>query len=141
MRGTASILRRELVCLVALLGLALIGGCQSVTDGAKAEFSKSNTCPLDRVELRERPELKASDFKKKATPPDEIAADPARLKMWEQKQQQDTARDANDGLGTFVELRGCDQHAYYRCERSQKHPARMDCSDTEDNAGTVKSAF
>jgi len=56
---------------IALLSLV---GCQSVGEGAKQEFSKDNTCPLDRIEMRERPELKPSSLEGPSTPPADIAA-------------------------------------------------------------------
>jgi hypothetical protein len=125
--------RTSMWLLVSVLG-ALVG-CQSVIDGAKEEFSKSNTCPLDRVEARERPELKASSFTAKQKPPADIAADPSRLKMWQE--QQERSRTAGDGIGSIAEARGCGKQAFYRCSRSQKHAHIMNCSIERDETGTV----
>jgi hypothetical protein len=99
----------------AFVMLAL-SGCQSVADGAKEDFSRGNTCPIERVEARARPELKPSQFRRKATPAADISADPGRLKMWQDKQAADAAY--NDDYHQIVEVRGCGQHEFYEC----RHP-------------------
>lgn len=95
------------------VGLLLLCGCQSVTDGAKEQFSKENTCPLDRVETRARTELKPSQFGKAGTPPRDIASDPGRLQLWRAEQAKLAAND--DSWGQIVEARGCDAHVFYEC--------------------------
>ena len=113
----------------------MLGGCQSLTDGAKEEFSKSNSCPLDRVEVRARPELTSSSFKAKSKPPADIAADPGRLKMWQEKEE--ASRTSSDGLGAIAEARGCGKQAFYRCYRSTKHASQMICFAETDETGTI----
>ncbi|MGH7270265.1 MAG: hypothetical protein ACREJX_08590 [Polyangiaceae bacterium] len=39
----------------AFVALVLLSGCQSLADGAKEQFSRDNTCPLDRVVSFEPP--------------------------------------------------------------------------------------
>jgi len=83
--------------------------------GAKNDFSKSNSCPLDRVEVRARTDIKPSDVMYKAPPPKDVAADPARLAMW-QKQQNDNAQHDDSGY-SMMEAKGCDKTSLLRCHR------------------------
>jgi hypothetical protein len=79
----------SIVC-VALGQLA----CQALTEGAKSDFSTSFTCPIERVEVRARPELRPSHWFKPKTPPSEVASDPGRLTMW--RDEQDRLRTSGD---------------------------------------------
>ncbi|HEY1692675.1 MAG TPA: serine/threonine-protein kinase [Polyangiaceae bacterium] len=85
--------------------------------GAKAEFSKRYTCPLSRVELRERPDIDVATFEAPParTPPKDIAADPGRLAVW--KANQPKPRDNGD---TIFEMTGCGHHLLWGCRRGQK---------------------
>ena len=56
----------------ALATLLSLSGCQSVTDGAKEQFSRTNSCPIDRVEARPREELKLSTFSTSLANPPQI---------------------------------------------------------------------
>jgi hypothetical protein len=106
---------RHALCTLAVFAALLAGGCKNVVEGAKDEFSKEFTCPLDRVEARARPELHRSDLESQPTPPKDIAADPARLKMWQEQQAKvNAARDSQDDI---VELRGCGHQVLYACHR------------------------
>lgn len=109
--------------------LVVFCGCQSVGDGAKEQFSKDNTCPLDRVEVRERGELKPSQFTKPHDAPADIAADPGRLKVWRDEQARLAAND--DNWGRIVEARGCDKHVFYACGHPTKSSdgKRWSCSE------------
>lgn len=106
--------------------LVFLCACQSVTDGAKESFSSEKTCPLARVEARERPELKPSQFDKSDPPPD-VAADPGRLQMW--RDEHKATADKDDMLGQIVEVRGCDKHVFYNCVHptSSSNGARWMC--------------
>ena len=123
------------VLFVALVALVALVGCQSLLDGAKETFANENTCPVERVEARERSDLRSSSFRASRTPPKDVAADPARLKMWQDKEE--TSRTSSDHLGSIVEVRGCEKHKFYRCYRSSQHASRMNCSEERDATGTV----
>jgi hypothetical protein len=125
----------SLKAVAAISALAALVGCQSLLDGAKETFSNENTCPIERVEARERPELKASSFKAKRTPPADIAADPGRLAMWQK--QEEASHTSSDGLGSIAEVRGCGKRAFYRCYRSSKQAHRMHCVSERDETGTI----
>jgi hypothetical protein len=86
--------------------------CQRLSDGAKEKFSAAFTCPLDRVEVRARPDLYPGDGFKARNPPSEIASDPGRLKLWQT--QQDQLRSYSDGYQIY-EARGCGNQSLYEC--------------------------
>ncbi len=94
--------------------LCLVVGCEhSVTDDAKEYFSAENTCPLERVEARERTDLKDSTFRTTA-PPKDVAADPGRLAMWHEQQA------SRDRVYRIVQVRGCDKHVVYECRPARR---------------------
>jgi len=116
-------LRLAFASTIALVALA---GCQSLSDGAKETFSQENTCPADRVEVRERPELKASSFTTGTSqPPADIAADPERLKMWQKEQRERLERNDNNGH-KYAQARGCGKTVLYDCRgpTNQDRPQR-----------------
>jgi hypothetical protein len=92
--------------------------CQSLDEGAKGDFSQAFTCPIDRVEVRARPELHPSDWLKPRSPSSEVASDPGRLKMWQD--EQDRLRAAGDKYHSIYEARGCGHEALYECGRSSR---------------------
>jgi hypothetical protein len=104
--------------VVAPTLLVVFAACQSLGDGAKETFSQANSCPLDRVEARERPDLKTPSARA-PDPPADIAADPARLRMW-QEQQADRAARSDTGHH-FVEARGCGKSVLYDCRPPTNH--------------------
>lgn len=112
MRG----MRRTSLAAAAWVALLCVAGCQSLTEGAKETFSQENMCPLDRVEARERPELTSASVKPPgppAVPPPEIAADPARLKMWRDQRAEAAAR--RDLGHHYAQARGCGKTVLYDC--------------------------
>lgn len=110
---------------VAVTGL-VVAACQSYESGAKESFSKSHTCPLDRIQVMARPELKPSMLQPKSEPPPEIKADAARRKMWEDKEAETTAK--SDGYCEMWEAKGCDKHELLCCYRPGKKADRVNCS-------------
>ena len=105
--------RRTASMIVA--SVTLLMGCENLDADAKRSFSSSNSCPLDRVESRERPELHPSMLAPSAQPPAEVARDPERLALWQQ--QQAKSRAADDRNQTVFEVRGCNHEQLYRCHR------------------------
>ncbi len=116
--GTTLVTLLVLFALAAPPAIGLIG-CQSISDGAKATFSHDNTCPLERVEARERPDLRQASFSDSprlpSTPPPDIANDPSRLKMWQEEQSKKAHSDDDHHI---IEARGCDKHVFYDCRHS-----------------------
>ncbi len=111
--------------LVAAVGQV---ACQSLSDGAKETFSKSFTCPIDRVEVRARPELHPSDWFKPRKPPTDIAADPERLKMWQA--EQDKLRTVWDPYHSIYEARGCGHQSLFECGKAGRGSSRSwSCSE------------
>lgn len=106
--------------LVTAVSASLLLGCQSRVTVARETFSKSKSCPLDRVTARERPDLSAYDviFGKRATPPPEVAKDPARLALWQK--QQDESRRAWDAAQSVVEVEGCGERALAMCSSRKR---------------------
>jgi hypothetical protein len=108
----------------ALLAALLVCGCDSVVDGSKREFSREFTCPVDRVAAHPRPELHPSGLEH-GTPPREIAADPGRLRMWQDQQAKLFGdRDSRDDI---IELTGCGHHVLYGCHRFNGRFNRFFC--------------
>jgi hypothetical protein len=106
---------------VACLGVVLMAfglACESLGDGARADFSKSFTCPLDRVEVRARPELRPSDWLERRIPPSEVASDPGRLRMWQDEQEK--LRTSVDKYHSIYEARGCGHQVLYECGRATR---------------------
>jgi hypothetical protein len=128
-------MRPGVTCLLAL-GFALLGGCTNVVDGSKEEFSRSYTCPIDRIEAHARPDLRPSDLDPRK-PPRDIAADPDRLKMWEADRKR--ATEYEDSRDSLVELRGCGHQVLYACHRF-KNGNKFMCSSKEYPPG-VKAAW
>ena len=48
-----------------------------------------------------------------ASPPADIAADPGRLKMWQDERAE--SREHTDYSRHIVEVRGCGKHVFYEC--------------------------
>jgi hypothetical protein len=112
-----------------LLVLALpsgLVGCQSKEGGAREKFSQELTCPAERVEVRERSDLKPSMLYPQVSPPPDIAADPGRLAMWKAEQEK---RDENaDEACDLFEARGCNQQSLVCCRRHSKRWNEVSCS-------------
>ncbi len=108
--------------LAAGLACALgLGACASLGDGAAAQFSQRYTCPETHMRVVRRSDLDAAAVvrlwhaetgTKPATPPADVAADPARLALWEQQRAQ-----ALDSLaaGDAFEISGCGHHELTVC--------------------------
>jgi len=106
-----------------LLAALAAGGCKSLEKGAREEFSRRYSCPEDRVEVRRRADVKAYDlvFSRlaPARPPDDVAADPARLAVWE-KDEREKRETWNSSWAVF-EARGCGHESLQSCS----HPSAM----------------
>jgi hypothetical protein len=133
--------RMRLAGVGMLIVLALSqGACQSFDDGAKTTFSKSFTCPAERIEARARPDLRPSEWLKGRKPSSEIASDPDRLGMWQKEQDQRLAYE--DGHYWMYEARGCGHEVLYECYRPRKSVntlvSQVSCSEREYLADMAK---
>ncbi len=108
--------------LATLVVAVCLGACQSLSEGARSDFATSFTCPLDRVEVRSRPELHPSDWFEPRRPPSEVASDSARLRMWQDEQER--LRTIEDKYHSIYEARGCGHQALYECGRSTRGSSR-----------------
>jgi hypothetical protein len=113
-----------LLLLVLALSTSLVG-CQSKEAGAREKFSKEFTCPAERVEVRERSDLKPSMLRAQVPPPPDVAADPARLAMW--KAEEETNNENADQMCDMLEARGCNQQSLVCCRRHTKRINEVSC--------------
>ena len=102
--------------LVALVVAAASMGCESLDDEARDDFAAEFSCPMNRVEVRPRPDIDGytAVHGKAPAPPAEIAKDPGRLAVW----QKDLDERRSHNYGTVYEVRGCSHGKLYTCSRS-----------------------
>jgi len=114
--------------LLAPLLAASLGGCKSQEEQARDEFSEEFSCPASRIEVRELEGVTPYDVRQKYNPtakpqpPAEIAADPERLAIWEEKEEEKRrASQREPGFGSNVfEATGCGETITYECWRKKK---------------------
>ena len=106
----------------------LVLSAGSVQTAAKEKFSFAFTCPAESIEVRDRSDIKPSDFKFKDPPPlpsPEVAADPARLALWRERNPDRRSDFDFDNFldidNSVEEARGCNRKAMYRCEWVSGH--------------------
>ncbi len=112
---------RSSTVVVAILALTAVVGTVSGCDNdhfnygraAQEELTSRYSCPKDRVTVSPRPDLKAFDLMMEpGKPPAEVAADPGRLKVWREKQDE---LEAGYNNAKVMEAKGCDHHVFYSC--------------------------
>jgi hypothetical protein len=126
--------RRPLWSIASIFLVLSASACQSLDDGARDEFAGHFTCPKERVEVRSRPDLNSYDLTwGRAQPPPDVAADPQRLALWKEKQQDSRSR----GSDPVFELRGCGHSVLYHCTRANTgtHSGAVMCFDLKYPAG------
>jgi hypothetical protein len=129
-------MKRVLIAIACAAILATLTSCQSLTDGAREQFSQTNTCPLASVEARERNDLLPSNFRLPGKPPADILANPIRLKMWQE--QDEKSRTGWDRVMTVIELRGCGVQGFYECKRNNNNGgAAISCSAETNVPATI----
>jgi hypothetical protein len=118
--------------------------CKALRDGAREEFSTRFSCPPERIELRPRPDLHPYDvvFGPGASPPVEVASDPARLAIWQRTQSAN--RDGWDDGREVFELRGCEHAVLFACNHpsdpdGSTYPGVVSCSTGKYPPGTKPS--
>jgi hypothetical protein len=116
---------RAVAFALMLTASVLATGC-SYESVAKETFSNERSCPLAGITAKAHPEISAHDLTTaKAVPPAYVAADPARLAVWQANE--DKSKKATDSLRTVVEVAGCNEKAYYTCSHNGKS-GRYTCS-------------
>jgi hypothetical protein len=97
---------------------------------ARKRFASTYTCPDERIELRERNDLKGSMFAYHEPPSAEVKNDPARYEMFRKKEaEQDANADSGGNYGVFFyDVRGCGHEELYQCSNKpscteRKYPA------------------
>lgn len=117
--------------LVPVVAAVLLVGCRSNETMAKESFGRRFTCPEDRITATPRTDLKAVDLAfRPEVPPATVAADPARLALW-QKEQAATASEY-DG-DAVLQARGCNAEILYICGdlRVSVGATRPGCMDAQ----------
>lgn len=122
--------------------LAAVSACKALDEGAKEELSHRYSCPMERVQVRRRTDVKPYDLAfgrlGPSKPSDEVAADPGRLALWEKDEREKRSR-WNSSFEVY-EVRGCGHQVLYSCA----HPTDTDggtlvgqvsCSEGEYPAG------
>ncbi|HEY8073536.1 MAG TPA: hypothetical protein VIF62_05490 [Labilithrix sp.] len=97
-----------IVALSIMPGIFIFKSCTSLPGQTREEFSQQYSCPLDSITSKDRSDVQATEFAKPATPPPEIAGDPARVAVWRSNQPQPWSVD-------FFELTGCGHHVLWGC--------------------------
>jgi hypothetical protein len=101
-----------------VFAVVFAAGCSRET-AAREKFAKDRSCPLEGVTAKPRPDLSAHDLTfSKSTPPPEIAADAARLRLWQA--EEDKKKKSWDDATTLFEVSGCKEKAFYGCSPSKK---------------------
>ncbi|WP_437850762.1 hypothetical protein [Sorangium sp. So ce363] len=101
---------------MAIAAALALGGCKRLKSGAKEEFRRAHSCPDERIEIRERPDLAPYTVSfGTLEPPEDVRADPGRLKVWkeEHKERVEGWNDAHD----VFEARGCGKQVLMTCGR------------------------
>jgi hypothetical protein len=98
--------------------------CKKLATGAREEFARKYSCPEERVEVKERPDVKWGQLTMPPSadeqPPAEVKNDPGRLAKWRADQSESgeaKLRAHYDAMDVF-EVRGCDHALLMAC----KHP-------------------
>jgi hypothetical protein len=97
-----------LVLVSIMPAVFIFKSCTALPSQTREEFSQHFSCPLDSITSKERPDVNATEFEHAATPPPDVASDPARLAVWKSNQSQPWSVE-------FYELTGCGHHVLWGC--------------------------
>jgi hypothetical protein len=127
---------KRLLPVGLLLGLGSTLGCFPVgrypvldqsqgASGALSIFSKVHICPSDRVKVTPRLDVPPHTVLGPLAappPPEEIALDPARVRMWQNTRAQEYSQQSSalDLLGKTYQVDGCGKQVLYVC----RHPSQ-----------------
>jgi len=111
-------------------------GGDPLASDAREAFEKKWSCPTDRVDLKLRADIDATQYHLAAPkkPTDEVKNDPARLAKWTADQDAELAqRRASYADHRFFELKGCGHTELDDCRPHHAHgavyPNWADCSE------------
>lgn len=90
-----------------------VSACSSLSDGARAQFSRTLNCPLERVTVT----TQLGRTLAQKPPAEEIRVDPARMAEW-QTHSATVARKTAER--TYYVVRGCDQEVEYYCVQDDR---------------------
>jgi hypothetical protein len=93
--------------------------CSSREAGARAQFARDVICPEYRVAVS--PGLLVMDERE---PPADIAADPERLQMW---QEREAERRAAEERKQYFIAQGCGEQRVYHCFYCVRTPGKTRC--------------
>lgn len=105
----------------ALAAFAVMGCSMPLPDGAQSVFSRTYTCPEDRITVTPRPDLIPHTLLKGGEvvappPPPPVAADPERMRLWRTLHPPTTSID---DIGDAYEVSGCGERRVYVCAHPQ----------------------
>ncbi len=113
-----------------------VTGCGNAVDDARTYLSKTWSCPIERVEVTRRDDLDGAALYRQSTrsaPPDDVAADPARLAVFKANEAAATEKAAASyGNAVIIDGRGCDKEvrlAYFRNRKKSSDQPWFHCSD------------
>ncbi|WP_437276519.1 hypothetical protein WME90_35475 [Sorangium sp. So ce375] len=107
-------------CLLVVFVVLSSTGCKRLKTGAREDFAERYSCPEERVEVRERTDVKWSTVVLGAgtqeAPPAEVKDDPARLAKWNADRTEKDAetRKSLDNLDVF-QVSGCGHDELVAC--------------------------
>lgn len=100
-----------------------LGSCKPLATGAQEHFAKEFSCPLNRVEVTKRSDLRISNYFPKlptGEPPSEVAADPERLAKWIVDQASHSLGAIDENMDVYRVV-GCDHEVIMGCAHPQSH--------------------
>lgn len=99
----------------ALASLLLVLGCESMRGTVRSAFSNTYSCPRSAIVITPRPDVKAHTvIDPPSEPPADVASDPARLRLWNERRQRHYAQlDSDDDV---FDASGCGHEDRYACE-------------------------
>lgn len=118
-----------------VLAFVCLVGCSKET-GARERFAEEFTCPVDRVEVRERKDLTPSMLRVKVPPPPDVASDPARLAL--HNEQEAEIDEGADSFGDIYEARGCDKQSLYACRIRTNNRFGVSCTSQPYENGVAR---
>ncbi|MGZ3417100.1 MAG: hypothetical protein ACXVEF_36440 [Polyangiales bacterium] len=107
-------MRWLLVVVVALFG------CKRLSTGAREDFAKKHSCPVARVTVTPRSDLKYGDLVVKEStdePPEDVKKDPERLAKFKADKAEESSelrKNLNSNLDMF-QVKGCDLDVLMGC--------------------------
>jgi hypothetical protein len=107
-----------------LLFFGLLGACGTLEGTARTKFAESKSCPEDRITIRE---TQVPVGEPPRPPPADVAADPARLAVWNETQQRNAEETP---VRTVYVAEGCGTLQRYTCWRPRRNSSHgLQCAE------------